>query len=125
MVAALVAGALATNTGNRLPARDHRIEDDVDKDFLKDRGIDNQAIRELAEKLADSVPDADGFKTLRADLERNFRSLLAGAFERLDLVTREEFDVQRKVLQRTREKLTALEAELKILEERLSRSDPD
>lgn len=97
----------------------------MDKDFLKDRGIDNQAIRDLAEKLASTVPDADGLARLRGDLERNFRGLLVGAFERLDLVTREEFDVQRKVLERTREKLTALEAELQRLEDRLAEPDSD
>ncbi len=97
----------------------------MDKNFLKDRGIDNQAIRELAEKLASAVPDGDTLSTMRTDLERNFRGLLTGAFERLDLVTREEFDVQRKVLERTREKLGTLEAELQRLEERLAGSDPD
>jgi len=97
----------------------------VDKDFLKDRGIDNQAIRDLAEKLASAVPDGDALATMRADLERNFRGLLTGAFERLELVTREEFDVQRKVLERTREKLGALESELQRLEERLSEPDSD
>jgi BMFP domain-containing protein YqiC len=97
----------------------------VDKDFLKGRGLDNRAISELAEKLASAVPDDDALATLRADMERNFRGLLAGTFERLDLVTREEFDVQRKVLERTREKLTALQAELQRLEERLAESDSD
>ena len=97
----------------------------MDKSFLKDRGIDNQAIRELAEKLASAVPDGDTLSTMRTDLERNFRGLLTGAFERLDLVTREEFDVQRKVLERTREKLGALESELQRLEERLAAPDPD
>jgi BMFP domain-containing protein YqiC len=97
----------------------------VDKDFLKNRGIDNQAIRDLAEKLASAVPDGNSFATMRTDIERNFRGLLAGAFERLDLVSREEFDVQRKVLERTREKLTALEAELQRLEERLTEPDTD
>jgi BMFP domain-containing protein YqiC len=97
----------------------------VDKDFLKERRIDNQAIRNLAEKLASSVPDGAALTTMRADIERNFRGLLTVAFERLDLVTREEFDVQRKVLERTREKLTALEAELQRLEERLAEPDSD
>jgi BMFP domain-containing protein YqiC len=95
----------------------------VDKDFLKNRGIDNQAIRDLAEKLASAVPDGDSLATMRADIERNFRGVLAGAFERLDLVSREEFDVQRKVLERTREKLTALEAELQRMEESLAERD--
>jgi BMFP domain-containing protein YqiC len=51
-----------------------------------------------------------------ADLEKNLRVLLAGAFSRLDLVTREEFDVQREVLARTRAKLVELEAQLAELE---------
>jgi BMFP domain-containing protein YqiC len=52
------------------------------------------------------------------DLEKNFRGLLASAFARLDLVTREEYDVQVQVLARTREKLAALEARLAELEAR-------
>ena len=51
-----------------------------------------------------------------ADLEKNLRALLASAFSRLDLVTREEFDVQREVLARTRAKLKELEAKLAELE---------
>jgi len=51
-----------------------------------------------------------------ADLEKNLRALLASAFSRLDLVTREEFDVQREVLARTRAKLRDLEAKLAELE---------
>ena len=51
-----------------------------------------------------------------ADLERNLRVLLQSTFTRLDLVTREEFDVQREVLARTRAKLEALEAKLAELE---------
>jgi len=53
-----------------------------------------------------------------ADLEKNLRALLQSAFSRLDLVTREEFDVQREVLARTRAKLEALEAKLADLEKR-------
>ena len=51
-----------------------------------------------------------------ADLEKNMRALIASAFSRLDLVTREEFDVQREVLARTRAKLQELEAKLADLE---------
>jgi len=54
-----------------------------------------------------------------ADLEKNLRALLASTFSRLDLVTREEYDVQREVLSRTREKLTALEAKVAELERQL------
>jgi len=55
------------------------------------------------------------------DLERNLKALLAGFFSRLDLVTREEFDVQRQVLLRTREKIEGLEARVKELEQRLGK----
>ena len=50
------------------------------------------------------------------DIEKNLRMLMSSFFSRLDLVTREEFDVQAKVLARTREKLTALEARVAELE---------
>lgn len=56
------------------------------------------------------------------DIEKNVRVMLGGAFSRLDLVTREEFDIQQEVLQRTREKLTALEAKVAELEAKLSQS---
>ncbi len=51
-----------------------------------------------------------------ADIEKNLRALLAGMFSRLDLVTREEFDVQREVLQRTRARLAELEKKVVALE---------
>jgi Uncharacterized protein conserved in bacteria len=54
-----------------------------------------------------------------ADLEKNLRVLLTGFFNRLDLVTREEYDVQREVLLRTREKLAQLEAKVAELERQL------
>jgi BMFP domain-containing protein YqiC len=71
-------------------------------------------IEELARKLADSVPDS--VRALKTDLESNFRSVLRSSLARLDLVTREEFEVQEAVLARTREKLEALEARLHQLE---------
>jgi BMFP domain-containing protein YqiC len=51
-----------------------------------------------------------------ADIEKNLRVLLAGWFSRLDLVTREEFDVQREVLRRAQDRLVQLEARLAELE---------
>lgn len=54
-----------------------------------------------------------------ADLEKNLRALLQSAFARFDLVAREEFDVQREVLARTRAKLEELEAKLAELEARM------
>jgi len=71
-------------------------------------------IEELARKLADSVPES--VRAIRSDLESNFRSVLRGGLSKLDLVTREEFDVQQAVLARTREKLEALERRLDELE---------
>lgn len=53
-----------------------------------------------------------------ADLEKNVRAMMTSLLSRLDLVTREEFDVQRQVLLRTREQLTRLEAQLADLERR-------
>ncbi len=69
---------------------------------------------ELARQLADAVPQ--GLKAVGDDLERNFKSLLQSGIERLDLVSREEFDIQVQVLARTRAKLEALEARLAELE---------
>ena len=58
------------------------------------------------------------------DLEKNMRGLLASAFTRLDLVSREEYDVQTEVLSRAREKLAALEARVAELEARASAKEP-
>ena len=52
------------------------------------------------------------------DVEKNLRALMSSAFSRLDLVTREEFDVQQEVLSRTREKLQQMEAKVAVLEAR-------
>lgn len=71
-------------------------------------------IEELAKKLAEAVPD--GVRAIRSDLEDNFRSVLQTGLTKLDLVTREDFEVQEAVLQRTREKLEALEKRLQELE---------
>lgn len=57
-----------------------------------------------------------------ADVDKNVRALAASMFARLDLVTREEFDVQREVLARTREKLVALEARVAELEAQSEKS---
>jgi BMFP domain-containing protein YqiC len=61
-------------------------------------------------------------RTPAADIERNLRATMAAWFTRLDLVTREEFDVQSAVLARTREKLAMLEARLAELEKAATQS---
>lgn len=72
----------------------------------------------LVEEVSAKVSELFGASPAR-DVEKNFRALMSSALARLDLVTREEFDVQAKVLARTREKLAALEARLTELEQRL------
>jgi hypothetical protein len=71
---------------------------------------DFQTLDEITRRLAAAVPQE--LRTARAELEEQFRAVLASAFDRMDLVTREEFEIQKKVLARTREKLEALEREL-------------
>jgi BMFP domain-containing protein YqiC len=78
--------------------------------------IDLNPIDDLARRLSDLVPP--GLRESREDLQRTFKSALQSGLARLDLVTREEFEVQRAVLLRTREKLDALERELTALETR-------
>lgn len=72
--------------------------------------IDFRSFDELSRKLADSVPD--NIKVLKQDLQSNFKAVLASSLERMELVTRDEFDAQKRVLERLREKLDALEARL-------------
>jgi len=72
--------------------------------------MSNDSIDNLARLLAETVPQ--GLRSVRDDLEKNFRSVLQSGLTKLDLVTREEFAVQEAVLARTREKLDALEQRL-------------
>ena len=75
------------------------------------------AIDDLARRLAELMPA--GAREARDDLTANFRDALRAGLRKLDLVTREEFDVQRAVLLRTREKVQALEARVDELEAKL------
>ena len=77
----------------------------------------DDTVENLARKLAESVPD--GMRSIASDLEANFRGVLQSGLSKLDLVTREEFEVQEAVLARTREKLDRLEAKLEELEKPL------
>jgi len=81
--------------------------------------IDLQHIDELARRLSNLVPPSmrgHGFEDLRDELQENFKSVLQTGLSKLDLVTREEFEVQRAVLLRTREKLDALQRTVAELE---------
>ena len=81
--------------------------------------IDPKLFDDLAKKVADSVPT--GFQSMREDLERNLRAALESGLSHLNLVTREEFEVQQAVLARTREKLELLEKQLTELERNLDK----
>lgn len=73
--------------------------------------IDPKNINEVIQNVIDEMPP--GLKNLPFDMQHNFRAAIQGIFERLDLVTREEFDAQCGVLLRTRQKLEVLEAKIK------------
>ncbi len=76
--------------------------------------MDPVRLDELARRLMESLPPA--LRGMQQDLEANFRAVLRSALGRLDLVTRDEFDAQTKVLERTRAKADALEARIAELE---------
>jgi len=80
--------------------------------------IDLKAIDELARRVSELVPT--GMKEAGAEFEQNLKATLQAGLAKLDLVTREEFEVQRAVLLRTREKLDTLERTLQALEARAS-----
>ncbi|MGH8194487.1 MAG: accessory factor UbiK family protein [Woeseiaceae bacterium] len=77
----------------------------------------NESIDRLARKLADAVPGS--LRSVQQELEENFRAVLRSGLAKLDLVTREEFEVQQAVLARTRQQHDALEQRLKALEAEL------
>jgi BMFP domain-containing protein YqiC len=79
--------------------------------------LDPKFIDDLARRLTGAMPASA--KTLQADLEKNLRAAMQSVFGRLDLVTREEFDVQTKVLARSRAKIEQLEQQVAALEQQL------
>jgi ubiquinone biosynthesis accessory factor UbiK len=83
--------------------------------------LDPKQLDELAQRLARGIPK--GILTLQEDLGRNLRASLEAGVARLDLVSREELDVQAAVLARTREKVRQLEFKVAELE-RLLGDDP-
>jgi BMFP domain-containing protein YqiC len=85
--------------------------------------FDPRSLDELARKLADAVPPQ--LKAVKQDLETNFKGVLQAGLAKLDLVTRQEFDVQTGVLARTREKLGTLEQRLAALEAELAKREQD
>ena len=76
--------------------------------------FDSKTIDEMANKLAGVIPPA--LHTIKDDLEKTFRAILQSALGKMDLVTREEFEVQKLVLAKTRTNLEALEKRVEALE---------
>jgi BMFP domain-containing protein YqiC len=79
--------------------------------------FDPKSIEDIANKFAESVPP--GLSNLKEDMEKNFHALLQSALGKLDLVTREEFEVQKAVLAKTRAKLELLESTVAALEQQI------
>lgn len=76
--------------------------------------FDPKSLDDLARRLAEAVPP--GLTALRNDLEQNFKAVLQSGLTKLDLVSRQEFDIQAGVLRRSRERLEELEARIAALE---------
>lgn len=79
-------------------------------------------VEDLAKRLFENLPPA--VRGMQQDLETNFRAVLRANLAKLDLVTRDEFDAQSKVLERTREKLEQMEQRLQDLDAALTTRDP-
>jgi len=82
--------------------------------MLKDKLFD-----EIANKISDVIAASPA-----KDVEKNVRAMMASAFTKLDLVTREEFDIQQEVLVKTREKLVDLENRIALLEKNTGPDNP-
>jgi len=80
--------------------------------------LNSTSLDDLARRLADAVPES--VRSFGRDLESNFKAVLQAQLSKLDLVSRQEFDVQAALLARTQAMLTALEARLKELETKLT-----
>ena len=81
--------------------------------------LNSHTLDELAARIGQAFQNSPA-----KDLEKNVKALLSGGLARLDLVTRQEFDIQREVLQRTREKVEALETRVAELETRAAGVKP-
>ena len=82
--------------------------------------FDTKFIDDTVKRLSKSLPP--GLNKFKKDLEKNFKAILQSMFAKLDLVTREEFDVQKKVLTKTRIKINALEKQVAFLESYLTKT---
>ena len=79
--------------------------------------LDHKTIDDIAQKISAAMPDS--LRSLSQDVDKNIRAIVQSTLSKLDLVTRQELDVQKEVLLRTRSQLQALEQQLAALESRL------
>ena len=79
--------------------------------------IDTQSLNDLANKLSAAVPDS--VKTLKSDVDNNLKAILESSLKQMNLVSREEFDVQTALLKRTQLQLNKLEEQIAELEKRI------
>lgn len=79
--------------------------------------LDPKQLDDLARRFTDNLPS--GVREFQQEMEKNVKTAMQGAFSRMDLITREEFDAQAKVLARTRAQLDELQAQVQALEEKL------
>ena len=83
--------------------------------------IDPKLLDDLGKRFTEAMPA--GLRQMQGDIEKNVRATMQSVFTKMDLVTREEFDVQQAVLARTRARLEALEQQVAELEKRLGVKD--
>ena len=81
---------------------------------MENQSTEKFKIEDLARRLLEGLPP--GLRSFQTDVEQNFRAVLRANLAKLDLVARDEFDAQAKVLARTRARLEALEQRVKSLE---------
>ena len=79
--------------------------------------INSKKIEEIAKQVSDAIPP--GVRNLAADFEEKTKTVIQRKLSELDVISREEFDVQTQVLLKTRERLSELEAKVSALEEKL------
>lgn len=80
--------------------------------------FDPKNIDDLANRLSGVIPP--GLHAVREDMEKNFKAILQGALAKMDLVTREEFEVQKAVLAKTRKMLEVMETQITELESKIN-----
>ncbi len=81
--------------------------------------FDTKFIDDTVKRLSESLPP--GLNKFKKDLEKNFRAILQSMLTKLDLITREEFDIQKKVLTKTRNKLNIIEKQMAYLETQIGK----